>query len=108
MLRNCDYLVIASNRMSRTLPRLSERYPLSTAYYEALFDEQLGYELVFEHSTPPRLGNFIIDDQPADESFTVYDHPKAYVFQKTRDLSDDEWFSILGNTWVGAVQRVCG
>jgi len=107
-LRQCDYLVIASNRMLRTLPRLSERYPMSTAYYQALFAGELGYELVFEAETPPRLGSIVIDDQPADESFTVYDHPKAFIFKKTRDLSDTAWLDLLGNTWQGAIHGYIG
>ncbi len=98
-LTNCDYLIIASNRMLRTLPRLAERYPMSTRYYQALFDGELGYELIAEFSTPPRLGDFVIDDQPADESFTVYDHPKAYIFKKERMLSGDEWLQIFEDTW---------
>ena len=107
-LRNCQYLVIASNRMLRTLPNLPQRYPMSSRYYEALFNEDLGYKLATEFSTPPRLGSFTLDDQPADESFTVYDHPKAYIFEKTHDLTDAEWFAVLGNTWQGAQHGYLG
>ena len=107
-LRECDYLVIASNRMYRTLPRLIERYPMSTRYYEALFAGDLGYELVYEHATPPSLGPVTIDDQAADESFTVYDHPKAFVFKKVRELTDDDWFRQLGNSWQGAIDGYVG
>ncbi len=102
-LTNCDYLVLASNRLWRTIPRLPERYPMSTRYYEALFSGQLGFEPVYTGETPPRLGPFEFDDQAADESFTVYDHPKPIVFKKTRQLSAAEWNNILGGTWVGAV-----
>ena len=107
-LRHCDYLVIASNRMLRTLPNLSERYPMSTAYYEALFAGSLGYQQVHTVETAPRLGDFVIDDQSADESFTVYDHPKAFIFHKTRELSDAEWFTVLGNTWQEALHGYIG
>ncbi len=107
-LNNCDYLVIASNRMSRTLPKLSARYPMSTKYYQALFAGKLGYEPVATFETPPTLFGFQIDDQPADESFTVYDHPKATIFKKVRNLSDDEWWQILGNTWQGAQHGYIG
>ena len=55
-LRDCDYLVLASNRLWRTIPRLPERYPMSTRYYAALFDGELGYEEVYSLATPPRLG----------------------------------------------------
>ncbi len=107
-LRSCDFLVIASNRMYRTLPRLKERYPMSTRYYQALFDGELGYDLAGTFETPPQLGPLKIDDQPADESFTVYDHPKAFIFKKTRDLSDQEWWDALGDAWQGAIHGYIG
>ncbi len=107
-LNSCDYLVIASNRMSRTLPRLSLRYPMSTKYYAALFAGELGYEPVATFETPPTLFGFKIDDQPADESFTVYDHPKATIFKKVRMLTDDEWWAVLGESWAGAQHGYIG
>jgi len=102
-LMNCDYIALASNRLWRTIPRLPERYPMSTRYYQALFSGELGFEQVYSVETPPRLGPFQIDDQSADESFTVYDHPKPIMFKKTRQLTPQEWDAILGNTWQDAV-----
>lgn len=107
-LNSCDYLVIASNRMSRTLPRLSVRYPMSTQYYAALFAGKLGYEPVATFETPPVLFGFKIDDQPADESFTVYDHPKATIFKKVKQLSNNEWWAVLGESWEGAQHGYTG
>ncbi|MFQ5611781.1 MAG: DUF2298 domain-containing protein [Anaerolineae bacterium] len=101
-LRNCDYVVLASNRLWRTIPRLPERYPMSTRYYEALFSGELGYTQIAAFETPPRLGPILIADQAADESFTVYDHPRPIIFRKTRELSDAEWEAVLGGTWQGA------
>jgi len=107
-LRNCDYLVLASNRLWRTIPRLPQRYPMSTRYYQLLFAGQLGFERVYEWATPPRLGPWVIDDQSADESFTVYDHPRPIIFKKTRQLSDAEWEALLGNTWQQAIHWYVG
>ena len=107
-LRDCDYLVLASNRLWRTIPRLSKRYPMSTRYYQALFDGDLGFEMVYTLTTPPRLGPLVIDDQAADESFTVYDHPRPIIFKKTRQLSDAEWEALLGDRWRGAVHGYVG
>jgi uncharacterized membrane protein len=107
-LLNCDYIALASNRLWRTIPRLPERYPMSTRYYQALFSGELGFEPVYSVETPPRLGPLVIDDQPADESFTVYDHPKPIMFKKTRQLSPAEWDAILGNTWQGAIPGYIG
>jgi len=107
-LRDCDYLVLASNRLWRTIPRLPERYPMSTRYYQALFQGELGFEEIYSLDTPPRLGWLVIDDQDADESFTVYDHPRPIIFKKTRQLSDAEWETLLGDTWQGAVHGYVG
>jgi YYY domain-containing protein len=107
-LRDCDYLALASNRLWRTIPRLPQRYPMSTRYYQALFDGELGFEQVYSLTTPPRLGPLVIDDQAADESFTVYDHPRPIIFKKTRQLSDAEWEALLGDTWQGAIPGYVG
>ncbi len=98
-LMNCDYITLATNRLWRTIPRLPERYPMSSRYYQALFSGELGFEQVYAAETPPRLGRLVIDDQSADESFTVYDHPKPIMFKKTRQLSPAEWDNLLGNKW---------
>ena len=107
-LEACDYLVLASNRLWRTIPRLPERYPMSTRYYEALFSGELGFEEIYSVATPPRLGPLVIDDQSADESFTVYDHPRPILFKKVRSLSDAEWQALLGGLWERAVPGYVG
>jgi len=107
-LREADYIVLSSNRLYRTIPRLPQRYPLSTRYYELLFSGQLGFEKVTEFTTYPRLGPVSIPDDDADESFTVYDHPKPIIFKKVRDLSDQEWDALLGGTWEGAISGYVG
>jgi YYY domain-containing protein len=49
-----------------------------------------------------------LSDQAADESFTVYDHPKPIVFRKARDLTDEEWEALLGGSWVTATPGYVG
>lgn len=94
-----DYLAITSNRFYDTLTRNPSRWPLSTAYYEALFDGELGYELVQVFQEGYEFGPFSVDDQhlpiyespawlnelEADEAFHVYDHPVVYIFRKSDD-----------------------
>jgi YYY domain-containing protein len=82
-LEQVDYITISSNRLYGTIPRAAERYPLTTAYYDRLFDGSLGFDLVHsETSYPSFLGIDLIDDG-AEESFTVYEHPKVYIFRKS-------------------------
>ena len=107
-LRECDYIILASNRLYCSIPRLPKRYPMSTRYYDLLFLGQLGFEKVAEFTTYPRLGPFVFRDDDADESFTVYDHPKPIIFRKVRELSDREWDELLGGSWVGAIPGYVG
>ena len=108
-LATADYLVFYSNRLYGTIPRLPERYPVSGPYYDLLFSGQLGYELVrYETAYPELFGISFVDDtfdrpgvfEPAvlrgfkqsavslnlgaaDESFSVYDHPKVLILRNT-------------------------
>ena len=82
-----DFLVISSNRQYESIPRLPMRYPLTIAYYNALFSGELGFELIREFESRPGIGRWNISDQSAEEPFTVYDHPKVMIFRKAGDFS---------------------
>ena len=125
-LERSDVIVLSSNRLYNTIPRLPQRYPLATRYYNLLMGERLGYELVYYAAVYPQLGGvrlvndtFSNPDLPkpkllataeaaqinlnlgrADESFTVYDHPKPMVFLKTKQLSRDEFLTLFGDAAV--------
>ncbi|MEJ5198103.1 MAG: DUF2298 domain-containing protein, partial [Anaerolineae bacterium] len=86
-LSRADYLILASNRLSAPIGRLPERYPMTSNYYRLLFAGELGYTPVAEFTAYPRLFGIVIRDDHADESFTVYDHPRAVIFQNTGRLS---------------------
>ncbi|MCR4329429.1 MAG: glycosyltransferase family 39 protein [Candidatus Roizmanbacteria bacterium] len=92
MLNSADYIVIASNRLYVPITHLvdCDRYavcfPLASKYYTDLFSEKRGFEKVKEFSENPQftIGSLKLqlNDQGADESFTVYDHPKILIFKK--------------------------
>ena len=82
-----DYIVLSSNRLYDSIPRLPSRYPLTTQYYQWLFDGQLGFELVEEFTSYPQFLNVVIYDDNAEEAFSVYDHPKVTIFKKTAAYS---------------------
>ena len=52
------------------------------------------------------MGDFEINDQFAEEAFTVYDHPKVFVFQKTDEYDPDRVREILGAVDLSKVIRV--
>jgi YYY domain-containing protein len=90
-LQQSDYVILSSNRLYGSIPRLPWRYPITTRYYELLFQGRLGFELVGTFTSYPSLLGFSINDDHADESFTVYDHPKVLIFRKTRQLDEEEF-----------------
>jgi YYY domain-containing protein len=114
-----DYVILASNRLYASIPRLPTRYPLATAYYRALFAGELGFELVADFTSYPSIGPFQFPDQenpfplveagyvnqqepiavhlpPAEEAFSVYDHPRVLIFQKTPTYSRQQVEMMLG------------
>ncbi|WP_322802663.1 DUF2298 domain-containing protein [Thermoflexus sp.] len=104
-LERADWIILSSQRLVWSIPRLPLRYPMTTAYYRALFEGRLGFELAAAFHVKPRLGPLEIDDiggrigfqlpplgfeEPfwgAEEAFSVYDHPPVWIFRKRPDFS---------------------
>ncbi|MEJ5224515.1 MAG: DUF2298 domain-containing protein, partial [Anaerolineales bacterium] len=130
-LDNGDYIFISSNRQWGTTVRVPERYPLTSAYYRALlgcppekdilwcytvaepgmFQGQLGYDLVQTFTSYPTLEipglfRWEINTQPADEAFTVYDHPKVFIFKKSDSYDPTRVRAILGAVDLSRVVRI--
>ncbi len=107
-LREADYVAYSSKRIYDSVDELPQRYPMTTRYYDAMWDGSLGFELALDVSTPPRLFGLTFEDRSADESWSLYDHPQVTVFRKVRDLSDKEFDEVLGGTWVSAIPYSTG
>jgi hypothetical protein len=97
-LSESDVLILASRRLYGSIPRLPARYPVASRYYDLLLAGKLGFELVGEFIRgpawlnpphPPLSGAAPILLQP-DESFVVYDHPRALIFRNRERLAPEE------------------
>ncbi len=84
-LDRADYIALTSNRLYTVIPRLPERYPMTSAYYRLLLSGELGFDLERTFTSYPSLGGVSIDDGSAEEAFTVYDHPEVLIFHKRPD-----------------------
>ncbi len=107
-LKDVEYLAISSNRTYGGITNTPQFYPQTSQFYENLFAGKTEFKKIAEFTsrpgfsipgisycfTPPGLsygsvsgascdssGLWLVDDF-ADESFTVYDHPKVTIFQK--------------------------
>src|SRR5262249_54345316 len=105
-LDSADYIVLSSNRLYLSIPRLPRRYPLTTKYYEWLFDGKLGFDLDQTFASYPSLLGITINDDSSDEAFTVYDHPKVLIFKKTDRYSSDNTAKLLGSVDLSEIERL--
>ena len=83
-LDQADYIILTSNRVYDSISRIPARYPALMRYYNALFNGDLGFKLAADvHSYPRLFGIEIPTPIYAEEAFSVYDHPRVLIFQKT-------------------------
>lgn len=103
-LASSDYLIVASRRLYGSIPRAPDRYPVASRYYEQLLSGDLGFELVREYGRGPAWLNPRLSPLPdaaptwlvPDESFVVYDHPRALIFRNAERLPAHELLKRLG------------
>jgi YYY domain-containing protein len=114
-LDSADYIVLASQRNLWSLPRLPFTFPLTIAYYDALFDGSLGFELVNSEQADLHIGPLYINDTAgtlswgeaspagwpppgdlaAEEAFSVYDHAPVWIFQKSDEYDSQQVAAVL-------------
>ncbi|HET8912693.1 MAG TPA: glycosyltransferase family 39 protein [Ktedonobacteraceae bacterium] len=81
-LAGTQVLVMASDRLYKSIPRDTARYPMTIQYYQLLFSGQLGFHLAAQFENRPNLLGIRLDDSGADESYSVFDHPTVRIFVK--------------------------
>lgn len=106
MLTQSTHLNMTSNRLYGSIPRMPERYPMTTEYYRRLFAGELGFSHVATIASYPTLGPWTINDDAAEEAFTVYDHPKVLIFRKDPDFSAQKVRELLSAIPLDSVRSV--
>jgi len=94
-LDKVDYIALSSRRLSGTIPRVPALWPVTSRYYAALDDGSLGFEKAAEFTSYPRLFGVELDDTGAEESYSVYDHPRVTIYRKTDAYSHDRAVQVL-------------
>lgn len=90
-LADSDYYILSSRRFSGTIPRAPEKFPVTSKFYSKLFSGELGYVPVAKFTSYPNFLGFEINDDGAEETLQVFDHPTIYVFKKVDQMS---WYYI--------------
>lgn len=126
ILDHAEYIFFSSSRQWGTLPRIPERFPMSSEYYRSLlgcppersiewcynvaqvgdFVGELGFELIEVFQSDPSIGSIRINDQASEEAFTVYDHPKVFIFRKSEDYNPEKVRQVLGGVDLSTVKHI--
>lgn len=107
-LEKADYIFIPSRRIFSTHMR-PDMFPLTNRYYQALFSGELGFKPLVTISTlgsqrptipglvdrPYTPEDIFIQDEAAEETWTVFDHPIIRIYEKTTPKTTEEYGSIL-------------
>lgn len=108
-LAKADYIYIPSRRIYANHMRLADRFPHTARYYQALFSGELGFEpmvTISTHGVQERISiqsinhfyspaDIFIEDEQAEESWTVFDHPIIRIYKKTAPKTREEYGNIL-------------
>ncbi len=89
-LTRANYIAFPTARTYGSIPRIPQEYPLTTNFLRMLFAGKLGYSLEQTIKVRPQFAGIVFDDDLADESLSVYDHPKVSIFKKVESLAPSE------------------
>ncbi len=84
-LGSSDYIVMSSDRLIGSIPRMPDRYPMTTAYYQALVDGDIGFDLIASFNSPPSFLGISLDDRGAEEADCLRPSSGTYL-PKDRSL----------------------
>lgn len=101
LLLTTDYYIIQSRRVFVNHQRLSKDFPDVSNFYNKLFSGELGFEKEKEFTSFPALSighlKFEIDDEQAEETWSVFDHPVVRIYKKTNQLTVEDYQRLLTN-----------
>ncbi len=86
-LKETNYIFVPSRRIFLNHPK--EEYPVLAEYYSNLFSGKLGFKKIAEFNSFPTVCFpatklcWVSNDEGAEETWTVFDHPVIRIFKKT-------------------------
>lgn len=89
-LAAADVVAFPTRRIPGSVTRAEATFPVSARFFRLLWAGDLGFRLEQVFTARPGLLGLELPSELADESFSVYDHPKVVIFRKVRPLSAAE------------------
>ena len=83
ILDKTDYIILSSNRLWGSIPPLPARYPITSRYYQDLFDEKLGFKKLKSFRSYPGYNLPLLKS-------CYYLGPSNYPYQSSKN----SWFAI--------------
>lgn len=94
-LSKSQYLFIPSRRVFANHAKDKQKYEIVNKYYDLLFSGALGYKKVAQFSSFPKIGIepliWEINDEGAEETMTVFDHPVVRIYKKITPFSESDY-----------------
>lgn len=81
-IARADYVILSSDRQSAVMPRLPDRFPLTTEHYRLLRSGKACLALALRLDRGYPLPGLRLDDSWAQEPWRVYDHPIVEVWRR--------------------------
>lgn len=85
-----DFIALQTRRLYGATTQAHSRFPLTANFFYLLFAGDLGYEILADFTSRPTVLGLELPSELADESFSVYDHPKVLIFRNRDRLSAEE------------------
>jgi len=82
-LETSNYIIVPSRRIFVNHMRFPDRFPTITKYYQLLFSGELGFKEVAEFKR--------LNDEQAEETFSVFDHPVIRIYVKLKDYTYQDY-----------------
>jgi hypothetical protein len=80
-LAGVEYIIMSDEHYEQYSHR-AETYPVVMKFYRDLFRGALGYQLIKEFKTYPSLLGYHLNDDRAELTFRLFDHPRIWIFKR--------------------------
>lgn len=91
-----DYIVFPTQRIPGSIPRSEERQT-TAKLLSLIFSDGGGFKLIKSFKPRPAFLGVSYNDDPADESLSVYDHPKVTIFKNEGKLTAEQLRAAINN-----------